>query len=179
MNYTNAQLKLISTAKEQKRAACMKAHEEQRALDYAEWYGITSYKIKDGKMIYYTSWHYERTTYKCIVNLDTMEETREPMTRYYKPNKKIGGLNVLYCMQKKGRGKMIVTVCSLEEVETSLICPDCIRAIQSRGEKIFTGDIVQRWEYEDEGKEFKCVFCGNDYLVDEPNEKDELIECIW
>lgn len=61
-----------------------------------------------------------------------------------------------------------------------LLCEDCINAILSRGEKVFVGSAVERCEYEDEGKEFKCGWCGDDWMWDEePHEDDELFECMW
>jgi len=63
---------------------------EQKALEYAEEYGIIEYKVKNNLMIKYHSFPYERTTYKSIINLDTMKETRTRLKRYYKPYKTIG-----------------------------------------------------------------------------------------
>lgn len=69
---------------------------EERAMAYAEHYGIVEFKVKDNAMIYYTSWPMERTTYKVTVNLDIIHETREAMRRYYKPYKHIGDVQVNY-----------------------------------------------------------------------------------
>lgn len=69
---------------------------EERAMAYAEHYGIVEFKVKGKAMIYYTSWPMERTTYKVTVNLDIIYETREAMRRYYKPYKHIGGVQVNY-----------------------------------------------------------------------------------
>jgi hypothetical protein len=56
------------------------------ATAYAEHYGIVDYKTNNNKMIYYVSYpqylnnkHY---TIKCIVNLNTMQESRETLKRY-------------------------------------------------------------------------------------------------
>ena len=67
----------------------------------------------------------------------------------------------------------------MDNVKTVLLCKSCIWAIQSRGEDVFVGRAVQRWEYEDEGKEFKCEWCEDDWLDEDPYEDDELFECIW
>lgn len=48
----------------------------ERALLYAERYGIIEYEVKDNKMIYYEAYPFKSTTYKCTVNLNTMNETR-------------------------------------------------------------------------------------------------------
>ena len=65
-------------------------------------------------------------------------------------------------------------------MEKVLLCKDCIMAIQSRGEDVYVGRLVERWEYEDEGNEFKCEFCGDDWFYgDEHEEDDELYECVW
>lgn len=74
---------------------------EDKALGYAETYGICSYKVQGSKMVYYTSYpctsHLEdRATYKCTVDLEIMDEVREEMSRYYKPYKHIGKCQVLY-----------------------------------------------------------------------------------
>ena len=62
-----------------------------KAISYCDKYGFREFYVKGNTMIYYTSWRIEHTTYKCVVNLDTMEETRTPMKRYYKPHKFVGG----------------------------------------------------------------------------------------
>lgn len=66
-------------------------------------------------------------------------------------------------------------------MEKVLLCESCIMAIRSRGEDVFVGRAVNRWEYEDEGKEFKCAWCGDDWFdyEEEPGEYDELYECVW
>jgi len=57
---------------------------ENKALKYAEKYGIIDYKVTDNIMIYYSSYVGEHTTYKCIVDLTTFHETRQAMKRYNK-----------------------------------------------------------------------------------------------
>lgn len=69
---------------------------EELATAYAEKYGICEYKVKGNTMVYYTSYPLERTTYKATVNLDITHEFREAMRRYYKPLKRIGGMQVNY-----------------------------------------------------------------------------------
>ena len=65
---------------------------EHEALLYAEQYGIIEYHVKGNEMIYYTSWPMEHATYRAVVNLDTMEEIRNEMPRYFKPyGPRIGG----------------------------------------------------------------------------------------
>ena len=64
-------------------------------------------------------------------------------------------------------------------MEKVLLCKDCIMAIQSRGEDVYVGRLVERWEYEEENKPFICGFCGSDFCDDEAEEDDELYECIW
>lgn len=51
---------------------------------YCEKYGIIEYKIIKKELVYYASYPIERNTYKCIVNLDSMEEKRYILQRYYK-----------------------------------------------------------------------------------------------
>lgn len=48
-----------------------------KAILYAEKHGIIEYQIENNSMIYYEKW--SNITYKCILNLDTMEETRKPL----------------------------------------------------------------------------------------------------
>lgn len=61
-----------------------------RALEYVEKYGIIDYTMKGKNLIYYTD-HREYvgqktpTTYKAVVNLETMREAR---TRLKKHNKR-------------------------------------------------------------------------------------------
>lgn len=59
---------------------------------YAEKHGIIEYHIEHNKMIYYTSFPYEKNTYKVVVNLDTNKETRTLLKGYYKAYKsRVGG----------------------------------------------------------------------------------------
>lgn len=60
----------------------MESLESQKALQYAEHYGIVNYSIKNNSMIYYVNYHLERMTYKCIVNLKSMAETRIQLKSY-------------------------------------------------------------------------------------------------
>lgn len=65
---------------------------ELSALRYAEKHGIIEYHLEGRNMVYYTSWPMERVTYRAVVNLDKMRETRTPMKRYTKPySGRIGG----------------------------------------------------------------------------------------
>lgn len=57
---------------------------ENKALLYAEEYGIIEYYVRGNKMIYYSSFPLEHSTIKAVVNLDTMTETRKYLNRYYK-----------------------------------------------------------------------------------------------
>jgi hypothetical protein len=59
---------------------------ELKALQYAENYGIVDYIINtnNNTMVYYDSYRMEHTTYKCIVDLNTMKETRQTLKQYYK-----------------------------------------------------------------------------------------------
>ena len=55
-----------------------------KAISYAEKYGILEYKIFGKSMVYYTNYLNERITYKVTVNLEKMKEkSREKMSRYY------------------------------------------------------------------------------------------------
>ena len=64
-------------------------------------------------------------------------------------------------------------------MERVLLCEDCIEAIKSRGETVYVGSAVERWDYENPG-EFKCAWCDDDYLMgDEPDDCDVLYECMW
>lgn len=70
---------------------------EDKAILYAEKYGIIEFKVKGNEMIYYTSFPLERMTYKAVVNLDEMKEKRTPLKRYYKAySGTIGGIQVNY-----------------------------------------------------------------------------------
>jgi hypothetical protein len=53
-----------------------------KALVYAEQNGILRYEVKDGRMVYYTNYPLEHKTYKCIINLGIMKETRVSLKRY-------------------------------------------------------------------------------------------------
>jgi hypothetical protein len=48
---------------------------EHNALLYAEKYGIVEYVVDGDKMVYHESWG--RDTYRCVVDLNTMNEKRE------------------------------------------------------------------------------------------------------
>lgn len=67
---------------------CMEVHGFPKytacALVYAEEYGIIEYHVKGNLMIYYPTYPEEHATYKTVVNLDTFEEKREPLKKYYK-----------------------------------------------------------------------------------------------
>ena len=55
-----------------------------KAISYAEKYGILEYKIHGKSMVYYSNYLTEYTTYKVTVNLETMKEnSRKKMSRYY------------------------------------------------------------------------------------------------
>ena len=57
------------------------------------------------------------------------------------------------------------------------LCEYCISELLSRGEKVFIGDLVSRDEIDEP---FECGLCGSDYLYgDEPDDCDELYECMW
>lgn len=62
-----------------------------KALKYAERYGIIEYHVKGNEMIYYTSWPLEHSTYKAVVNLDTLDEVRTEMGRYYRADDSLIG----------------------------------------------------------------------------------------
>ena len=61
---------------------------ENKAVQHAERYGILDYTIKGSYMVYYASYpssgQDKRTTYKVTINLETNEEKREQLKRYYK-----------------------------------------------------------------------------------------------
>ncbi len=48
----------------------------QAALFYAEKQGIIEYEVINNIMVYYDSFILENATYKVIVNLNTLKETR-------------------------------------------------------------------------------------------------------
>lgn len=50
---------------------------EEIAFQFAKEYGITQYQVKDNKMFYTHVEPAECYLYKCVINLDNMEETRE------------------------------------------------------------------------------------------------------
>ena len=55
-----------------------------KAISYAEKYGILEYKLIGNSMVYYANHLNERATYKVTVNLETMKEkSREKMSQYY------------------------------------------------------------------------------------------------
>ena len=55
-----------------------------KALYYAEKYGIIEYVVKNSTMIFYTNYPGEHNTYKCIVNLNLFHESRTSLKKYYK-----------------------------------------------------------------------------------------------
>jgi hypothetical protein len=55
---------------------------ELNALLYAEKYGIIDYKVKGSKMTYYETYPNEGT-FKAVVDLKTMKETRTHLKRKY------------------------------------------------------------------------------------------------
>lgn len=57
---------------------------KNKALLFAEKYGVVEYKVKNDSMIFYASYPMEHNTYKCNVNLKNMKETRTCLKRYYK-----------------------------------------------------------------------------------------------
>lgn len=61
------------------------------AIRYCERYGICEMHVVGNTMIYYTSFPMEHTTYKAVVDLDTLEENRTAMSKYYKPYKSLIG----------------------------------------------------------------------------------------
>ena len=62
-----------------------------KAISYAEKYGVLEYKIVGKSMVYYANYLNERITYKVTVNLETMKEkSRKALKRYYKK----GNMNV-------------------------------------------------------------------------------------
>ena len=77
-----------------------KAVYEHLALIYAENHGIIEYHTDGHNMIYYSSFPYEHSTIKAVVNLDTMKETRHGLKNYYKSYKSLvgGKYQVNYCI---------------------------------------------------------------------------------
>lgn len=59
----------------------------EKAIRYAEKYGVVEFHMSGENMIYYSSFPMEKTTYKCVVDLETMSEKRTPLRKYYKPYK--------------------------------------------------------------------------------------------
>ena len=56
-----------------------------KAILYAEKYGVLEYKLIGKTMVYYANHLNEHTTYKVGVNLETMtEKSRKALKRYYK-----------------------------------------------------------------------------------------------
>ena len=51
---------------------------DEKALLYAEKYGIIDYKVYNDEMVYYERF-YNEGTYKVVVNLDTKKETRKKL----------------------------------------------------------------------------------------------------
>lgn len=60
---------------------------ENTALIYAEKHGICEYHVVGNEMIYYSSFPMEKSTYKCVVNLENLTEIREKMNCYYRSYK--------------------------------------------------------------------------------------------
>ena len=59
----------------------------QRAIEYAERYGILDFKVKGNRMTYYANYprylSEPNRTYKVTVRLDTMKEERQLLNKYY------------------------------------------------------------------------------------------------
>lgn len=59
----------------------------QRAIEYAEKYGILDFKVKGNRMTYYANYpaylKEPDRTYKVTVRLDTMKEERQLLNKYY------------------------------------------------------------------------------------------------
>ena len=64
----------------------MEKTKEQKALEYAERYGILDYKVKGNRMIYYANYpaylSEPKKTYKVTVRLNTMKEDRQKLTKW-------------------------------------------------------------------------------------------------
>lgn len=68
------------------------ANYQNKALLYAEKYGVIEYSVHDDTMVFYTSYPMEGKTYRVTVNLDTCQEERVELAKYYKPyDRKICG----------------------------------------------------------------------------------------
>lgn len=57
---------------------------EEKALYIAESRGVTDYKVKGNVLSYYTSYPIERCTYLVTIDIETLEEERKELKRYYK-----------------------------------------------------------------------------------------------
>ena len=73
---------------------------EHKAILYAEKYGVIEFHVKKNQMIYYSSFPLEHSTIKAVVNLDTMQETRTYLSRYYTAYKNLinGKYQANYCI---------------------------------------------------------------------------------
>lgn len=73
---------------------------EHKAILYAEKYGVIEFHVKKNQMIYYSSFPLEHSTIKAVVNLDTMQETRTYLSRYYTAYKSLinGKYQANYCI---------------------------------------------------------------------------------
>lgn len=61
-----------------------KAYFEDLALRKAEKYGVITYKVVLGLMVYYANYPMEHKTYKVTWDLLTDKENRQPLKKYYK-----------------------------------------------------------------------------------------------
>lgn len=66
---------------------------ENKAVSYAERYGIIEYRVSKNEMIYYQTYP-TGGTYDVRVNLDTMKETRSKLNLHLKRRVKAGVYNV-------------------------------------------------------------------------------------
>ena len=61
---------------------------EERAIEYCEKYGIVQYSVKGSQLLYYANYpaylSNSRRSYKVVVDLKTMKETRTLLQRYNK-----------------------------------------------------------------------------------------------
>ncbi|BAF81389.1 hypothetical protein EFP_121 [Enterococcus phage EF24C] len=57
---------------------------EEKALNIAENRGITDYKVKGNVLSYYTSYPMEKCTYLVTIDIETLEEERKELKKYYK-----------------------------------------------------------------------------------------------
>ena len=73
---------------------------EYRALCFAEKVGVIEYTVIKNHMLFYSSFPLEHSTIRAIVNLDTMEESREYLKKYFVAYDKIigHGLTANYCV---------------------------------------------------------------------------------